>query len=101
MKNTLQIFDCSFNKRSRAHEKTEEMPAELENIFSGEVSQGRYTGNDDGVIASTVLDHACAGGNMELIAADSKHLIILKYFWNSLMGEITITPEVTKKFKAI
>lgn len=100
MKNTLQIFDCSFNKRSRAHEKTEEMSAELENIFS-EVSQVRCTGNDDAAIASTVLDHACAVGNMELIAADSEDLIILKYFWNSLMGEITITPEATKKFKAI
>ena len=38
---------------------------------------------------------------MELIAGDSDHLIILKYFWNSLMGEITIKPEATKKLKVI
>ena len=38
---------------------------------------------------------------MELIASVTDLRIILKYFWKSLMGEITINSEVTKKHKAI
>ena len=53
------------------------------------------------MVVSTVLDHACTGGNVEIIAAETDNLIILKYFWNSLMGEITINPEATKNYKVI
>ena len=38
---------------------------------------------------------------MELIASVTDLRIILKYFWKSLMGEITTNSEVTKKHKAI
>ena len=53
------------------------------------------------MIVSTVVDHACAGDNIELIAADTDLLIMLIYFWNSLMGQIIMRTEVTKKPKAI
>ena len=38
------------------------------------------------MIVSTVLDHACIGDNAELIAPDTDLLIMLIYFWSSLMG---------------
>ena len=53
------------------------------------------------MIVSTVLDHACTGDNVELIAADTDLLIMLTYFWNSLMGKIIMKTEATKKHKAI
>ena len=40
------------------------------------------------MIVSTVLDHACAGDNVQLIATDTDLPIMLIYFWNSLMGQI-------------
>ena len=56
---------------------------------------GRCTGDH------AVPDNACTGGIMEVNAADTNLLIILIYFWNSLMGEINIKPEAKKKLKAI
>ena len=53
------------------------------------------------MIVSTVLDHAYTGENVELIAADTDLLIMLIYFWNSLMGQIIMKTEATKKHKAI
>ena len=53
------------------------------------------------MIVSTVLDHACTGDNVELIAADIDLLIMLIYFWSSLMGQIIMKTEATKKHKAI
>ena len=49
------------------------------------------------MIVSTVLDHACTRDNVELIAADTDLLIMLIYFWNSLMGQIIMKTEATKK----
>ena len=53
------------------------------------------------MIVSTVLDHACIGDNIELIAADADVLIKLTYLWNSLMGNIIMRTEAMKKHKAI
>ena len=53
------------------------------------------------MIVSTVVDHASAGDNIELIAADTDLLIMLIYFWNSLMGQIIMRTEATTKPKAI
>ena len=53
------------------------------------------------MIVSTVLDHACIGDNVELIAADADVLIKLTYLWNSLMGNIIMRTEAMKKHKAI
>ena len=53
------------------------------------------------MIVSTVLDHACIGDNVELIAADADVLIKLTYLWNSLMGQIIMRTEAMKKHKAI
>ena len=39
------------------------------------------------MIAFTVLNHTCTGDNVELIAADTDLLIMLTYFWNSLMED--------------
>ena len=38
---------------------------------------------------------------MELVAADNNLLIMLMYFWNSLIREINIKSEATKKQEAI
>ena len=53
------------------------------------------------MIVSTVLDHACIGDKVELIAADADVLIKLTYLWNSLMGNIIMRTEAMKKHKAI
>ena len=53
------------------------------------------------MVVSTVLDYACTGGNVELIAADTDLLIMLMYVWNSIIGEITINSEATKNHKVI
>ena len=53
------------------------------------------------MIVSTAVDHACAGDNIELIAADTDLLIMLLYFWNSLMGQIIMRTEATKNPKFI
>ena len=53
------------------------------------------------MVVSTVLDYACTGGNVELIAADTDLLIVLMYVWNCITREITINSEVTKDHKAI
>ena len=42
-----------------------------------------------------------AGGNVELIGVDTDLLIMLIYIWNSIIGEITMNYEATKKHKAI
>ena len=57
-------------------------------------------GDADTMIASTALDHACTGDNVELIAADTDLLIMLIYFWNSLIGKIIMKTEAKKKHKA-
>ena len=53
------------------------------------------------MVVSTVLDYACTGGNVELIAADTDLLIMLLFVWNSIIGEITINSEATQNHKAI
>ena len=53
------------------------------------------------MVVSTVLDYACTGGNVELIAADTDLLIMLMDVWDNIIGEITINSEATKKQKAI
>ena len=54
-------------------------------------------GDADTIIVSTVLDHACTENNVELIAADTDLLIMLIYFSKSLMGQIIMKTEATKK----
>ena len=61
----------------------------------------RCTGDNGTMVVSTVLDYACTGCKMELIAADTDLLIMLIYVWNSIIGDITINSEATKKHKAI
>lgn len=53
------------------------------------------------MVVATFFDHACTGGNLKLIAADTGLLIMLIDFCNSLMGEITIKSKSTKKQRAI
>ena len=53
------------------------------------------------MIVSTVLDHTCNADNVELIAANTGLLIMLIYFWKSLMGQIIMRTEATKKHKVI
>ena len=53
------------------------------------------------MIVFTFLDHACTGDNTEVIAAGTDLLIMLIYFWNSLMGQIVMKTEATKKHRAI
>ena len=45
-------------------------------------------GDVDTSIVSTVLDFACAGENLCLIAADRDLLKMLIYTWNDMMGQI-------------
>ena len=59
----------------------------------------RSIDNADTVVVSSALDHTCAGRNVEIIAADTDLMIMLIYFWKSLMGEITIKSETTKNHK--
>ena len=94
------------------------MSVELENIFS-EVSQKPFLSSShnkqkfidllavqlkadhdtavrcpddvDTVVVFTILDHVCSGSNVT--AGDTNLLIVLIYFWNNLMGEITLKPE--------
>ena len=53
------------------------------------------------MIVSTVLDHTCNADNVELIAANTGLLIMLIYFWKSLMGQTIMRTEATKKHKVI
>ena len=53
------------------------------------------------MIVSTVLDHTCNADNVELITANTGLLIMLIYFWKSLMGQTIMRTEATKKYKVI
>ena len=66
-------------------------------IISHHYTVGRCTGDADTIFVFTVLDHACIGGNVELTAADTDLLIMFLCFWDSLIGEITMNSEATKK----
>ena len=61
----------------------------------------RCAGDVDAIVFSIVLDHACTGGNVELIAVDTDLLIMLVSFLNSLMGQTTMNSETTRKHRAI
>ena len=61
----------------------------------------RCTGDDSAMVVSTILDCACTGGNVELIAVHTDLLIMFIYVWNSIMGEITMNSEPKKKHKSI
>ena len=61
----------------------------------------RCTGDVSTMVVSTILDYACTGGNVELIAANTDLLIMLMYFWNSIIEEITMNSEAAKNHKAI
>ena len=56
-------------------------------------------GDADTSIVSTVLDHACAGENVCLIATDTDLLIMLIYMWNNMMGQIKMKSEGTRKYR--
>ena len=56
-------------------------------------------GDADTSIVSTVLDHACAGENVCLIATDTDLLIMLIYMWNNMMGQIKMKREGTRKYR--
>ena len=53
------------------------------------------------MVVSTVLDYACTGGNVELIAADTDLLIMPLYVCNITIREKTINSEAKKNHKAI
>ena len=53
------------------------------------------------MVAFPVLNHACTGGNVELIAADDDLLIMLIYFWDSLIEGTAMKSEAAKKQRAI
>lgn len=57
----------------------------------------RCRGDADTAIVSSVLDIACTGSNVTLIAADTDLLIMLLYMWNDLMGCILMKNEATRK----
>ena len=57
-------------------------------------------GDADTVIVSSVLDHACTGTNVTLIATDTDLFIMLLYFWNNRMGKVVMKSEATKKHGA-
>ena len=59
----------------------------------------QYRGDADTSIVSTVLDHACAGENVCLIATDTDLLIMLIYMWNNMMGQIKMKSEGTRKYR--
>ena len=63
---------------------------------NGHVLQCR--GDVDTSIVS-ILDFACAGENVCLIAADTDLLIMLIYMWNYMMGQIKMQREGTRKHK--
>ena len=44
-------------------------------------------GDADTSIVSTVLEFACVGENVCLIAVDTDLLIMLNYMWNDMMGK--------------
>ena len=110
--------DQEHKKRLLKAKVTPNMSVELENRFT-DVTQKSFlnssknkqkfinllsdelTGDADTVIASKTLDYACAGNSLKLIRADSDLLIMLLYFWNSEMAEITMLSEPTKKNKGI
>ena len=50
---------------------------------------------------SKILDYRCAGNSIKLIGADTNLLIILLYFWNSEIAEITMLSESIKKNEGI
>ena len=56
-------------------------------------------GDADTSIVSTVVDFACAGETVCLIAADTDLLIMLIYMWNNMMGQIKMKSEGTHKYK--
>ena len=53
--------------------------------------------NADTSVVSNVLDFACSGMDVSLIAADADLLMMLLYMWNDMMGHITMKSEATKK----
>ena len=55
----------------------------------------------DTSIVSTVLDFACAGENVYLIAADTDLLIMLICMWRDTMGQIKMKIEGTRKYKEL
>ena len=61
----------------------------------------KCTGDANTVVASSVTDHYCTGGNVEIIAAYTNLLILLLYFWNCLIGELIMKSEATKNYKPI
>ena len=74
---------------------------ELFHLRALQISDVCRLGDADAMIVSAVLDHACTGDNVEIIASDTDLLIMLVYFWNSLMGQIIMKTEATKNHKAI
>ena len=48
-----------------------------------------------------MLDYACVGKNVCLLASDTDLLFRLIYFWNDLMGSIVMRSEATKRFPAV
>ena len=59
----------------------------------------RCRGDADTTIVSSVLDIACSGCDVTLVAADTDLLIMLLYMWNDLMGSIAMKSEATRKHK--
>ena len=60
----------------------------------------RSDGDADTMIVSSVLDHACTGSDVTLVAADTDLFVMLLYFWNNCMGTIVMKSEATKEHGA-
>ena len=113
--------DHEHNRRLLKAKGTPIMSVELENRFA-DVTQKSFlnnsknkqnfinllsdvvvhrTGDADIAVVSKVLVYACACISVKLIGADTELLIMLLYFWNSEMAEITMLSEPTKKNEGI
>ena len=113
--------DHEHNRRLLKAKGTPNMSVELENRFA-DVTQKSFfnnsknkqnfinllsdvvvhrTGDADIAVVPKVLVYACACNSVKLIGADTELLIMLLYFWNSEMAEITMLSEPTKKNEGI
>ena len=76
------------------------------NLLSDELELSRNvvvqcTGDAKTAVVCKVLVYACVGNSVKLIGADTELLIMLLYFWNSKVAEITMLSEPTKKNEGI
>ena len=84
----VDVTQKSFLNNSKSKEKFINLLSDELELLGNVVAQ--CTGDADTTIVSKVLDYACAGNSVKLIRADTDLLIMLLYFWNGEMAEITM-----------